>query len=88
MTLFGIALISHACGQGLIAYTLAHLPVLFSSVSLMLQPVMAGVYAWVLLGEPLVALQIAGAWWYWRGFIWRGGGLSQTRIIILSEVTP
>ncbi len=58
--LVGIALISHACGQGLIAYALAHLPASFSSVSLLLQPVMAGVFAWVLLGEPLVALQIAG----------------------------
>jgi drug/metabolite transporter (DMT)-like permease len=60
MKLVGIALISHACGQGLIAYALAHLPASFSSVSLLLQPVMAGVFAWVLLGEPLVALQIAG----------------------------
>jgi drug/metabolite transporter (DMT)-like permease len=58
--LVGIALISHACGQGLIAYALAHLPASFSSVSLLLQPVMAGVFAWVLLGEPLVALQVAG----------------------------
>jgi drug/metabolite transporter (DMT)-like permease len=60
LKLIGIALISHACGQGLIAYALAHLPASFSSVSLLLQPVMAGVFAWVLLGEPLVALQIAG----------------------------
>ncbi|MBS0337553.1 MAG: DMT family transporter [Proteobacteria bacterium] len=60
LKLVGIALISHACGQGLIAYALAHLPASFSSVSLLLQPVMAGVFAWVLLGEPLVALQIAG----------------------------
>lgn len=60
LKLVGIALISHACGQGLIAYALAHLPAAFSSVSLLLQPVMAGVFAWVLLGEPLVALQIAG----------------------------
>ena len=60
LKLVGIALISHACGQGLIAYALAHLPASFSSVSLLLQPVMAGVFAWVLLGEPLVALQVAG----------------------------
>ncbi len=60
LKLVGIALISHACGQGLIAYALAHLPASFSSVSLLLQPVMAGVFAWILLGEPLVAMQIAG----------------------------
>ncbi len=60
LKLVGIALTSHAGGQGLIAYALAHLPATFSSVSLLLQPVMAGVFAWVLLGEPLVPLQIAG----------------------------
>ena len=58
--LVGLALISHALGQGLIAYALAHLPAAFSSVSLLLQPVMAAAFAWVLLSEPLVPLQIAG----------------------------
>jgi len=58
--LIGLALISHAAGQGLIAYALAHLPAAFSSVSLLFQPVMAAVFAWVLLGEPLAPLQIAG----------------------------
>jgi len=60
LKLAGLALVSHAAGQGLIAYALAHLPAAFSSVSLLFQPVMAGVFAWVLLGEPLVALQVAG----------------------------
>jgi drug/metabolite transporter (DMT)-like permease len=58
--LLGLALISHAAGQGLIAYALAHLPATFSSVGLLLQPVIAAFFAWVLLGEPLVALQVAG----------------------------
>ena len=58
--LVGLALVSHAAGQGLIAYALAHLPAAFSSVSLLFQPVMAAVFAWLLLAEPLVALQIAG----------------------------
>ena len=61
MVLVGLALVSHAAGQGLIAYALAHLPASFSSVSLLLQPVIAAVFAWVLLAEPLVPLQIAGA---------------------------
>ena len=60
LILLGLAWISHSAGQGLIAYALAHLPAAFSSVSLLFQPVMAAVFAWVLLGEPLVALQIAG----------------------------
>ena len=58
--LVGLALVSHAAGQGLIAYALAHLPAAFSSVSLLFQPVMAAIFAWSLLGEPLVPLQIAG----------------------------
>jgi drug/metabolite transporter (DMT)-like permease len=58
--LIGLALVSHAAGQGLIAYALAHLPAAFSSVSLLFQPVMAALFAWVLLSEALVALQLAG----------------------------
>ena len=58
--LIGLALISHASGQGLIAYALAHLPAAFSSVSLLFQPVMAALFAWVLLSEALVPLQILG----------------------------
>jgi len=60
LDLFGLALISHAAGQGLIAYALAHLRAAFSSVSLLLQPVAAALFAWVLLGEPLGPLQLAG----------------------------
>jgi drug/metabolite transporter (DMT)-like permease len=58
--LVGLALVSHAAGQGLIAYALAHLPAAFSSVSLLLQPVMATVFAWFLLAEPVAALQVLG----------------------------
>jgi drug/metabolite transporter (DMT)-like permease len=60
LTLFGLALVSHVSGQGLIAYALAHLPAAFSSVSLLTQPVMAAIFAWLLLGEPMMPLQIAG----------------------------
>jgi len=58
--LIGLALVSHAAGQGLIAYALAHLPAAFSSVSLLFQPVMAALFAWVLLSEALVPLQVLG----------------------------
>jgi drug/metabolite transporter (DMT)-like permease len=60
LILLGLALVSHAAGQGLIAYALAHLRAAFSSVSLLLQPVVAALFAWLLLSEPLVALQVAG----------------------------
>ncbi len=59
--LLGLALVSHAGGQSLIAYALAHLPASFSSVSLLLQPAAAAVFAWILLGEPLGAWQATGA---------------------------
>ena len=60
LMLLGLALVSHAAGQGLIAYALAHLPAAFSSVSLLFQPVMAALFAWLLLAEPLAPLQVAG----------------------------
>ena len=60
LKLLGLAWISHAAGQGMIAYALAHLPAGFTSVGLLFQPVMAALFAWLLLGEPLVALQVAG----------------------------
>jgi drug/metabolite transporter (DMT)-like permease len=60
VVLLGLALVSHAAGQGLIAYALAHLPAAFSSVGLLLQPVVAALFAWLVLAEALVTLQIAG----------------------------
>jgi drug/metabolite transporter (DMT)-like permease len=59
--LLALALISHAGGQTLIAYALAHLPAAFSSVTLMLEPVVAALLAWVLFGERLGPLEFAGA---------------------------
>ncbi len=58
--LLGVALLSQAGGQGLIAYALAGLPVAFSSVGLLLQPVAAAVLAWTILGEALGGWQAIG----------------------------
>lgn len=58
--LMGLALVSQIAGQGLIAWALAHLPASFSSVSLLVQPVAAAVFAWILLAEPFGALQALG----------------------------
>ena len=60
LKLLGLAWVSHSAGQGLIAYALAHLPAAFSAVGLLFQPVMAALFAWLLLAEPLVPIQIAG----------------------------
>ncbi len=60
LVLLGLALISHIGGQGLIAWSLAHLRSSFSSVALLTQPVAAALLAWALLDEELGALQAAG----------------------------
>ena len=39
---------------------MAHLTATFSSVGLLLQPVMATLFAWILLGEIVGPLQFAG----------------------------
>ncbi|WP_372365827.1 DMT family transporter [Candidatus Uabimicrobium sp. HlEnr_7] len=58
--LFALAVVSHCIGQGLIAYALAKLAASFSSVSLLLQPTLAAIWAWLLLSEPLSSIQILG----------------------------
>jgi drug/metabolite transporter (DMT)-like permease len=58
--LLGLALISHVGGQGLIAYALAHLLAAFSSVGLLLEPVMATIFAWLLLSETVTPWQTLG----------------------------
>jgi drug/metabolite transporter (DMT)-like permease len=58
--LIGLALVSQVAGQGLIAYSLAHLPAALSSLTLLLQPVCAALFAWALLAEALGARQALG----------------------------
>lgn len=58
--LLALAVVSHAGGQGLIAWALAHLSAAFGSVSLLWQPVAAALFAWLLLHESLGAWQVAG----------------------------
>lgn len=58
--LAGLAFISHVGGQGLVTYALAYLPTAFSSLTLLLQPVVAAILAWVLLSEPVGAMQAVG----------------------------
>ena len=60
LKLVGLALISQVAGQSLIAYAMAHLPNTFSSVGLLFQPIMATLFAWILLGEAVSALQLVG----------------------------
>jgi drug/metabolite transporter (DMT)-like permease len=55
-----LAVISHVGGQGLIAWALAHLPASFSSVTLLVQPIAATVFAWLILGEGFGPQQVLG----------------------------
>lgn len=56
----GLAFVSHAGGQVAIAYALAYLPAAFSSLTLLLQPVVAAILAWALLNESITAMQALG----------------------------
>jgi drug/metabolite transporter (DMT)-like permease len=58
--LIGLALISHAAGQGLVAQALGRLPASFSAVGMLSEPVFAGIIAWVVLHEAISPLQAAG----------------------------
>lgn len=58
--LFALALISHVGGQGLIAYALAKLPAGLSSVTLLIQPVIATMLGWFLLSERLQITEFLG----------------------------
>ena len=62
LVLLGLAMVSQVLGQGLIAYAFAHLPASLSSVSLLIQPVMAALFAWLLFNEAIgLAQWIGGA---------------------------
>lgn len=58
--LLGLAWLSHCAGQGSIAWALAHLPAAFSAVGLLVQPLAAALFAWVLLSEPFGPRQALG----------------------------
>jgi drug/metabolite transporter (DMT)-like permease len=56
--LIALGLVSHAGGQGLFTYALAHLPASFSSMMGLMQVAVASVVAWMLFGEPLTAMML------------------------------
>jgi drug/metabolite transporter (DMT)-like permease len=60
LVLAGLALVTQILGQGLIAYAFAHLPASLSSVSLLIQPGMAALFAWWLFAEAIGPAQLVG----------------------------
>ena len=72
--LVALAWVSHAAGQGLIAYALAHLPAGVAALGLMTEPVAAALLALFLLAEPITAWQtVGGAIILWGIFMSRKG---------------
>lgn len=58
--LLALAWISHAAGQGLVVFALAHLPAGPAALGLLTEPVAAALLALAILGEPITAWQAAG----------------------------
>lgn len=58
--LFALAFVSHAGGQGLLAWALGHLSAAFSSLVIFLEALAAAVVAWAVLGEALGWQQVVG----------------------------
>jgi drug/metabolite transporter (DMT)-like permease len=56
--LVAMALVSHVGGQTSLTYALAHLPAAYSSMTQLMQAVIAGLAAWVILGEALTPLKL------------------------------
>jgi drug/metabolite transporter (DMT)-like permease len=55
-----LGLVSHAGGQGLLAYALGALPTTFSALVIFLEAIAAAAFGWALLGEHVTAVQVAG----------------------------
>jgi drug/metabolite transporter (DMT)-like permease len=60
LILVALAWVCQALGQALIAYALGHLPAAYSSLVILVQPFAAALFGWMVLGEALAALQMAG----------------------------
>lgn len=59
-TLVALAWVSQVAGQGLIAYALGHVPAAFSSLVILIEPLSAALFGWLILREPITA-------WQWGG---------------------
>src|SRR5262245_54890104 len=59
-TLLALALLTHEGGQGLLVFAMKYFPAFTSSVTLLLQPVVAACGAWILFNETLGPWQMLG----------------------------
>src|SRR6185369_15612289 len=61
LALLGLGLVSKLTAYYALVYELGHLPATITSVGLLAQVPCTALLAWILLGEPLTAIQVAGA---------------------------
>ncbi|PWE16362.1 EamA/RhaT family transporter [Marinicauda salina] len=61
LPLIALGVIVHAGGQGGVAFGLGRVPAPLASLIILFQPVVAACAGWIIFGEALTALQIAGA---------------------------
>lgn len=60
LALLAMAWVSHAGGQGLLSVALGRLPAVFSSLVIFLEAIAGAAFGWLLLGEPVTAIQALG----------------------------
>ena len=61
LVLLALGIVVQAAAQGLIAHGVARLPIVISTIMLWMQPLSAAALSWVLFGEALGPLALAGA---------------------------
>ena len=61
LPIFVLSWFTHVIGQSFIVFALAHLPAAFGSVSLLIQPLVAAILAWILFFEALGLYHLVGA---------------------------
>ena len=57
----GLAVVSHAGGQGLLVFALPHLPISLSAMVGLIQTAVAAIAAWIIFGEALTSLMMLSA---------------------------
>jgi drug/metabolite transporter (DMT)-like permease len=60
VSILGQAVLVHALGQGLIAYSLGKIPATYAAIILFLAPVTAAVLGWIIYAESLSMLKVVG----------------------------
>lgn len=58
--LVALGVVSHVLGQGLLAFAMGHIKSSLSSVFVLLQPIIAGIYAWLIFKESLSSIEVLG----------------------------